>query len=312
MSNALSWSETNVDPLYRAKHRWRFSSVVFWQVAFVSVAAYISQTLIFDETNWYRIDLYDAFTWGLVVTQVFTLAIYVSRHRVQSVESSLKIFLSLGVLAAGLTIAAIAFLVIDAHRGDRDVLPLLLIAPGYWVAVFVFLVSMFLQLRLANICLQIFRPMLGRKRDLDSKSSSFDPLTESGADEKYSIADIFAFTGLAAVSISAYRLVLGMVTDYDALRFLAMFYAASITTFSVYGLNQLKLGRWLRLSVILVLGAALGYAEFYVAEQVRSPLVRFGVTGMVLCNYWIAVATTMQMWFVQRFLDYKTSRVVNS
>jgi hypothetical protein len=276
--------------------------VVFWQVAFVSVAAYVSQTLIFDETNWYRIDLYDAFTWGLVVTQVFTLAIYVSRHRVQTVKNSLKIFLSLGALAAGLTIAAIAFLVIDAFRGDRDALPLLLIAPGYCVAVFVFLVSMFLQLRLAIICLQAFRPVLGRKHAQDSKSSSFDQLKESDAVEKYSIADVFAFTGLAAVSISAYRLVLGMVTDYDALRFLAMFYAASITAFSVYGLNQLKLGLWLRLSVILVLGAALGYAEFYVAEQVRSPLVRFGVNGMVLCNYLIAMSTTIQMWLVQRFL----------
>ena len=302
MSNALTWSETKIESRNQTSDRWRLAGPVLWQVAFVSVAAYIAQTLIFDEANWYKIDLYDALTWGLVVTQVFTLAIYVSRHRVQTVESSLKIFLSIGALALGLTMAAIACLIVDALRNHREVLPLLGIAPGYCVAVFVFLVSMFLQLRLAIICLQVFRPILGRKRTLEKLQSEaqFDELTEGevSANEKYSIADIFAFTGLAAVSISAYRLVLGMVTDYDALRFLAMFYAASIIAFCVLGLLQLTCARWLKLLFIVAVVLTVGYAEFYIATQLRSPLLRFGLTGMILCNCWVALATSVQIWFL--------------
>ena len=309
MSNTLTWSETNIEPKSLSSHRWRLSGTVLWQVTLVSLAAYISQTLIFDEANWYKIDLYDALTWGLVVTQIFTLAIYVSRNRVQTVENSLKIFLSIGALAAGLTLSAITFLIVDALRNDREVLPLLGIVPGYCVAVFVFLVSMFLQLRLAIICLQVFRPIFGRKPanvsvhcETVQSESNFDVLAENDAmaKEKYSIADIFAFTGLAAVSISAYRLVLGMVTDYDALRFLAMFYAASITAFCVFGLLQLNCTRWLKLLFIVAVVLTIGYAEFYIATRLRSPLLRFGLTGMLLCNCLIAVATAVQMWFLGR------------
>jgi hypothetical protein len=119
--------------------------------------------------------------------------------------------------------------------------------------------------------------------------------------EKYSIADIFAFTGLAAVSISAYRLVLGMVTDYDALRFLAMFYAASITAFCTFGLIQLQCMRVLKLVIILAVVSTVAYSEFYLAQQVRSPLLRFGMGGMLLCNVAIALATTLQHWVLERF-----------
>jgi hypothetical protein len=306
MSDAITWSEISTKQRSQADWRWRVANVVFWQVAFVSVAAYLSQTLIFDEANWYRIDLYDALTWGLVVTQVFTLAIYVSRNRVQSAESSLKIFLSMGVLSAGLTVAAISFLVVDALRNNREVKPLLGISGGYWVAVFVFLVSMFLQLRLAIICLHALRSIFGPMRSpqtTQSESTSGESAdTKFGSQEHYSIADIFAFTGLVAVSISAYRLVLGMVTDYDALRFLAMFYAASITSFCVYGLIQLSCERWLKLLFILAVVLIIGYTEFCVATQIRSPLLRFGFTGMLLCNVLIALATIMQMWFIERFV----------
>jgi len=313
MSNAIPWSETNAagsetntSMPNRAIGRKRLLNAVFWQIAFVSVAAYFSQLLIFDEANWYKIDLFDALTWGLVVTQVFTLATYVSRNRVQTVESSLKIFLSMGALSAGLTVAAITFLVVDAFQNNREVLPLLGIAPGYWVAVFVFLVAMFLQLRLAIICLQVIRPIFGRKRSPKSAQSELIPGESTDSDvvasEKYSIADIFAFTGLAAVSITSYRLVLGMVTDYDALRFLAMFYAASMTAFCVYGLIQLHCTRLLKLLFIVAVVFAIGFTEFYIAKQLRSPLLRFSFTGMLLCNSMIALAITMQMRFVERLL----------
>jgi hypothetical protein len=304
MNSSITWSETSIEPLCQPSGRWGLASVVFWQVALVSAVAFISQTLIFDETNWYRIDVYDALTWGLIVTQIFTLAVYVSRHRVQTFKSSLKIFLSMGALAVGLTVAAIAFLIVDAYRGGREILPLLLIVPGYCIAVFVFLVSMFLQLRLAIICLQAFGAIFGRKQAVDGgQHESIMPDTVgdgSAVTEKYSIADIFAFTGLAAVSISAYRLVLGMVTDYDALRFLAMFYAASITAFCVYGLNRLNTYRVSKLLFVLAAVFAIGYAEFYIATQFRSPLLRFGLTGMLLCNALIAAATTIQMRFLGR------------
>ncbi len=311
MSDAATWTETNATQLTQARRRGRLADVVFWQVALVSCAAYFSQTLIFDEANWYKIDLWDAFTWGLVVTQVFGLAIYVSRNRIQTVKSSLKIFQAIGGLSAGLTVAAITFLIADALRHNRDVLPLLGIAPGYCVAVFVFLVSMFLQLRLAIICLQALRPLFGRNRsaELTQDESIAHELTDSNTEsnEKYSIADIFAFTGLAAVSITAYRLVLSMVTDRDSLRFLTIFYAASITAFCVYGLMQWRCGRWSKLLFITAVVVAIGYTEFNVATQLRSPLLRFGLIGIVLCNCFIAIATTMQFWLLDRLVARTTS-----
>jgi hypothetical protein len=308
MSDAITWSETNTVFPNKATERRRLMSLVIWQVAFVSIAAYFSQLLIFDEANWYRIDVYDALTWGLIVTQIFALAVYVSRYRIQTVENSLRIFLCMGSLAAGLTLAAISFLIVDALRYKRDVLPLLGIAGGYWVAVFVFLVSMFLQLRLAIICLQAVRPLFVLKRSPMTAPGETRPRKpidgnidgNAEPNEKYSIADIFAFTGLAAVSISAYRLVLGMVTDYDALRFLAMFYAASITVLCVYGLIQLHCTRVLKLMLLLPVVVIVAYAEFYLAQQLRSPLLRFGFGGMLLCNGVIALATTMQSWFLEK------------
>ena len=305
MSDAITWSETNIVAPHQTTERKRLVNVLIGQIAFVTVAAYCSRLLIFDEANWYRIDLYDALVWGVVVTQVLTLAIYVSRYRIQTVESSLRIFLCMGALSAGLTMAAITFLVVDAFRNNREVLPLLGITGGYWVAVFVFLVSMFLQLRLAIICLQALRSMFSRARwpKQAQSGTTTRATTDSSAEpsEKYSIADIFAFTGLAAVSISAYRLVLGMVTDYDALRFLAMFYAASITAFCTYGLIQVPCMRALKLVLILAIVGIVACAEFYLAQQVRSPLLRFGMGGMLLCNGAIALATTMQYWLLERF-----------
>lgn len=305
MSDAIPWSNTNSVLPIQSIHRSRLVHTVIWQVAFVSIAAYFSQLLIFDEANWYMIDLYDAMVWGIVVTQVFALAIYVSRYRIQTIGNSLAIFFSMGVLSAGLTIAAITFLVVDALVRDQEVWRLFLISGGYCVAVFVFLVSMFLQLRLAIICLQAVRQMFTRKQS--RKQSQSDPPTSDmrevngNSGEKYSIADIFAFTGLAAVSISAYRLVLGMVTDYDALRFLAMFYAASITAFCTYGFIQLNCARVLKILFVMAAIASIAYAEFYLAQQLRSPLLRFGFGGMLLCNAVIALATTMQQWFLARF-----------
>ncbi len=305
MSDAITWSEAHIVAPQRTTERKLLVNVVIGQVVFVTVAAYCSRLLIFDEANWYRIDLYDALVWGVVVTQVLTLAIYVSRYRIQTVESSLRIFFCMGALSAGLTMAAITFLVVDAFRNNREVLPLLGITAGYWVAVFVFLVSMFLQLRLAIICLRAVRSMLSRTRPpiQAPRTTPTRATTESSAEpsEKYSIADVFAFTGLAAVSISAYRLVLGMVTDYDALRFLAMFYAASITAFCTYGLIQLQCVRALKLVLILAVVGTVACAEFYLAQQVRSPLLRFGMGGMLLCNGAIALATTMQYWLLERF-----------
>ena len=305
MSDAVTWSETDMVAPKQATERGRLVNVVISQIAFVTVAAYGSRLLIFDEANWYRIDLYDALVWGVVVTQVLTLAIYVSRYRIQTVESSLRIFFCMGALSAGLTMAAITFLVVDALQNNREVWPLLGITGGYWVAVFVFLVAMFLQLRLAIICLHAMRSMLAWKRSLgplQSETTTREKM-DSNAEpvEKYSIADIFAFTGLAAVSISAYRLVLGMVTDYDALRFLAMFYAASITAFCTWGLIQLHCLRVLKLVLILAVIGTVAYAEFYLAQQVRSPLLRFEWGGMLLCNGAIALATTMQYWLLERF-----------
>ncbi len=305
METAITWSNEQVHLATHTSSRWRLAGLVLWQVAAASVAAFMSQMLIFDETNWYKIDLYDALTWGLVVTQVFTLSIYVSRKRVQSVENSLKIFLALATLSAGLTIAAIAFLVIDAVRSQRDVLPMFLISGGYWVAVFVFLVAMFLQLRFAIICVHAIRSTFLRKTAPSPQELGFEQVDGLGvaeADEKerYSIADIFAFTGLAAVSISAYRLVLGMVTDRDALRFLAMFYAASITAFFIYGLIHTRCSHLLKLLFAIAVVFIITYAEFYIAHQIRSPLLRFGFSGMLLCNVLIAAATIIQMWIVGR------------
>ena len=280
MSDAISWSEINTVAQKRATDHRQLVQVVFWQVVLVSLAAYGSRLLIFDEANWYRIDLYDALVWGVVVTQVSTLAIYVSRYRIQTVENSLWIFICMGALSAGLTMAGIMFLVVDALQNHGEVLPLLGITGGYWVAVFVFLVSMFLQLRLAIICLLAVRSMFTRRRlpnaaQVETTDSSADP------SERYTIADIFAFTGLAAVSISAYRLVLGMVTDYDALRFLAMFYADSIIAFCTYGLIQWRCMRALKLVFFMTFVLAVTYLEFYLAQQLRSPLLRFGFGGML-------------------------------
>lgn len=287
--------------MVQAGERRRLVRVVFWQVVLASVAAYCSELLIFDEANWYRIDLYDALAWGFVVTQVFALTVYATRFRIHTVENSLRVFLCMGSLAAGLTFAAITFLIVDALQNNREVLSLLGIAVGYWVAVFVFLVAMFLQLRLAIICLQALRSLLAPKPRPAQIETTVRELSRSEPSERYSIADIFAFTGLAAVSISAYRLVLGMVTDYDALRFLAMFYAAAITVFCIYGAVQLHTTQLLRLIFTVIIVITVAYAEFYLAQWVRSPLLRFGLGGMLLCNCVLALATTMQVWILERF-----------
>lgn len=318
MNDVIPWSDVSEAPLnqpvrlqavgLKAAERKRLMYAVFWQIVFASLAAFISQLLIFDEANWYKIDLYDALTWGLVVTQVFTLTVYVSRCRIQTVENSLRVFMCMGALAAGLTVAAITFLVIDAVQNGREVWSLLGISVGYWVAVFVFLVAMFLQLRLIIICLQASRSLFAPKRSPKSDSIEMSaqieptaPESDSEPSEKYSIADIFAFTGLAAVSISAYRLVLGMVTDYDAIRFLAMFYAASMVVFCIYGSIQLPIARFLKLILIVVIVLAFAYAEFNLAQWIRSPLLRFGFGGMLLCNCVLALATTLQCLFLEKF-----------
>lgn len=330
MSEAIPWSESSIKPVAQVQKWSPLARFVFWQVAFVSLAAYLSKTLIFDEANLYRIDLYDAMTWGIVVTQVFTLAIYVSHNRVQSIESSLKIFLAMGSLATGLTIAATTFLFIDALRSSEKLLPLIGFAPSYCIEVFIFILAMFLQLRLAILFVQAIASLLFRKlsvapsqdtllvnvpstrESLPTTSVASEPIdSEWGIDElenrkpdvnqKFSIADILGLTGLAAVSISAYRMVL-LVADYDVIRFLVMFYAASITAICIYGLIQWQCPRWLKLLLMVATVALITYGEFQIAQQLRSPLRRFGFNDILICNCLIAVATTIQMALTDQFV----------
>ncbi|MFO0924559.1 MAG: hypothetical protein U0905_18975 [Pirellulales bacterium] len=56
----------------RVVHPLSFGSV-WWTVHIVitTIGIYLAQTLIYDESRWYRIDYPDAMVWGLLVTQIF-------------------------------------------------------------------------------------------------------------------------------------------------------------------------------------------------------------------------------------------------
>lgn len=248
------------------------------------MAAYASQLLVFDEANWYKIDLYDALVWGLVVTLVFSVAVYSSSFRIETVEASLKVFLCLGTIAFGLTVAAIAFLMADAWESNQPLLPILGMSGGYWVAVFVFLVSMFLQMRLAIIGLHALRHVLFRTRyRLQSTDSNISR-------PHYSMVDIFALTGLVAVSISACQMVLGMVTDRDAMRFVCLFYAATCMAICVYGFELWRFSRTILINLIMAVCIILSFSELYLAQLFGSPFQRFGISGILLWNGTIALS----------------------
>ncbi len=153
--------------------RTRFKAIhlaIVAQVLFISILAYLAELLIYDEMHWYRIDKYDAVVWGILTTQLFASALFVSRARIRTIAESVRVFGGLAFLAVGLTIAGMAFLVRESWN-DREPFPALSIGGGYWLAVFVFLITMFLQLRLrfgactrSRICFGPTEQTLRRRR----------------------------------------------------------------------------------------------------------------------------------------------------
>jgi hypothetical protein len=292
------------------------ASMLIAQIGLVSIGAYLSQLLIFDETDWYWIDRYDALVWATIVTQVFALAIYASRCRVTTIRQSLSVFYCLAGLAAGLTLAATLFLVIEAILHNQATLSLLAIAPGYWIAVFVFLVSMFLHLRLTLICLIPVTRTVPIFRTVDFPAVDSAEAT-SNQNTRFSMIDIFAFTGLAAVSISSYRLVVAIMNGYDALRFLALFYAASVTAFFVYAMTAFpRVKSHLRLAALGVFIVSIAIAEFWIGQQLRTRFHRIGISGttmpivvaqIVFWNAFVAAATWVQL----QIVDLRVPRASN-
>lgn len=287
---------------------------VLLQLMLVSVAAFLSQLLVFDSTRVYIIDPYDAIVWGIVVTQLATLTLFVTPLRLKKLNQVLQLLACLGGLALGLTLAAILFLWMGDWKNRSHLWAVLQLAPGYWLVVFIFLLSLFLQLRVAVLCcraaLSLFKPpikvndhsmitqeVVASPLDADENNTAWQA---SSGQRSYAMIDIFAFTGLAAVTITAYHTTLNLLSegdssvlyiDRDTLRLLALFYIASTITLGTFGCMFLVKSNWLRFVGLATLAISMAVIEIQLQAnpqiRLRFPVDHFTalIWNVVICLF---------------------------
>ncbi len=190
---------------------------VWWTVHIVitTIGIYLAQTLIYDESRWYRIDYPDAMVWGLLVTQIFGLALHASSVTTRNLKEALAGLVPIVALSLGLTFAAMVFLVQDAQSSGEE-FPVMVFALGYFIATFLFVLTMFLQWRIVVWSIFFGKRIFNRRTDVASgnmpqasergneESDPFDSEELHQEQGKLSMVDVFTMTGLAAVSVGGF------------------------------------------------------------------------------------------------------------
>ena len=282
------------------------------QVLVVSLAAYFTELLIYDEVRWYRIDYGDALVWGLIVTQIFAAALYVAQGRVSTFRASIQIFGGIAILALGLTTAALSFLLRDSS-GLEESISILSIGGGYFLSVFVFLIAMFLQLRLGLWCLQgmeqFFSPAKPSTSTKEDKPlESIDPLMDQKEEthRHFSMTDVFAFTGLAAVSVASYRMVLRLMHDGDTIRLLSLFYVGAILVFSCYAISRFRWNVYLKFAIGCGVVAIISFIEMRLVRETGRRWLPIDFTvryqPLLVWNYALFYVATLQIRWLRRLM----------
>lgn len=268
-----------------------------FHIVITTIGIYLAQTLIYDESRWYRIDYPDAMVWGLLVTQIFGLALHASSVTTRNLKEALTGLLPIVGLSLGLTLAAMVFLVQDAQSSDEE-FPVMVFALGYFIATFLFVLTMFLQWRIVVWSIFFGKRILTRRSDAalgtpvphasewdKEENDPLDSMEHHHEQGKLSMVDVFTMTGLAAVSVGGFQLCLRLMHDRDTLRYFFLFYAASTVCLGVFIIDQaLQMrSRWVRIlgsiGLMLLLMVATTLSEHSVAGFFRVLPLPLGRTS---------------------------------